>query len=1099
MENALTYLKQLKFDSKLSGSLFAKYLRNIRLVLLLLVLTIVIGVMSYRNLPRVLNPTINIPIVIVSTALPGASPTDIESLVTEPIEDSVKGVDGLKTMTSSSRDSVSLVTLEFETGTDADKAKADVQSAVDSVNNLPQDAQSSHIQKLDFTDEPVWTFTLSGTDDTLSLVRFGRKLRDGLKALPTIDRVDTVGLDNEEIQIVLSPEKLATYGLNPTTVSQAVQGALGSFPAGAVTTDTSSFVLSLDPTITTVDDVRKIRVATQGTTVSLSDIAQVQQRVKPSVATSYLATKDKKPVETIRVSVYKTKSANITQAVADAKAKSDAMISSAGSHFAISSVLNSGDEVDTQFFDLVRDFSLIVVLVFTILFLFLGFRQAVVASAAIPLTFLITFFVMDVSNIPLSFIAFFSLLLSLGLLVDDTIVVISAITAYFRTGKFTPFEAALLVWRDFKTAILTTTLTTVWAFVPLLLATGIIGEFIKAIPIVVSSTLLGSFVVALFLTLPLIILFLKGDMPRRVIILLRILGMLVVIGLFFAIVPKGIWFVPAFVLFLVTLFIFFQIREVLFNKNQGVIKKYIDHGVINFSQIENWYRNVLHRILAKRSYRWKTIIAIVSLLIFAFSLLPLGFVRNEFFPASDQKILFLSLEMPSGTNIATTQKEALQILNEIRTNDAIKFATATTKLSFNSGSGGFSGANDNTALITLILPPKSERTLTSMDLADKLRHQYSSYSKGKLSVIEATDGPPAGSDLQIKLSGDDLQTLDSYANRIQEYLHKQAGVTNISKSLEAGTSKIVFVPDYQKMLDANVTQQQIGLALRTYASGYTVQEDKKLTSGSTQSYDIVLRTSKDTQTAQSVTTITVPTQKGPVSITSLGSFILRPNPTLITREDGKRTISVSAGVTQGFSISEKNAALEKFADALHLPSGYSWSTGGVNEENQNSVNSILQAMLLSFFLIIVTMVLQFSSFRKAFIVMLVIPLSISGVFILFALTHTPLSFPALIGVLALFGIVVKNSILVVDKINQNMQHKMSFKEAIIDGSASRLEPITLTSFATIVGLIPITLSNPLWQGLGGAIMAGLFFSGTLMLFFIPVVYYLIFQHAEKKN
>jgi multidrug efflux pump subunit AcrB len=156
-------------------------------------------------------------------------------------------------------------------------------------------------------------------------------------------------------------------------------------------------------------------------------------------------------------------------------------------------------------------------------------------------------------------------------------------------------------------------------------------------------------------------------------------------------------------------------------------------------------------------------------------------------------------------------------------------------------------------------------------------------------------------------------------------------------------------------------------------------------------------------------------------------------------------------------------------------------------------------MLLSFLLIIITMVLQFSSFRKAFIVMLVIPLSISGVFIVFSLTHTPLSFPALIGVLALFGIVVKNAILVVDKINQNLKQKMEFKESVIDAAESRLEPIALTTFATIVGLIPITLSDPLWQGLGGAIIAGLFFSGSLMLFFIPVVYYLMFVGSEGKK
>ncbi len=1119
MAQFTTYLQKLKFDPRLNDSFFAKYLRNIRLVLLVFILISLLGVMSYLNLPRVLNPTINIPIVMVSTVLPGASPTDVESLLTVPIEDSLEGIEGVSTMTSTSRDSVSMITLEFETGVNADKAKADVQSAVDGVEDLPEDAQAPQVLKLDFSDEPVWTFTLSNTKgDNLSLVRFGEKLRDELEDIPSIDRVEAIGLDNEEIQVLMDPEKLATYGINPAAVSGALQAGIGSFPAGVIMTDSSTFVLSLDATVTTVEDIRNIRIKTQGTTVALSDIATVQQRVAPSLSSSYFASKTVAPVETIRFSVFKAKSANITEAVQDAKKVSDDMIAPYGSEFMLSSVINSGEEVDEQFYDLVRDFFIIVGLVFIILFLFLGARQALVASAAIPLTFLITFIVMDLTGIPLSFIAFFSLLLSLGLLVDDTIVVISAVTAYYRTGKFTPFEAALLVWRDFRTAILTTTLTTVWAFVPLLLATGIIGEFIKAIPIVVSSTLLASFVVAVFITLPVIVIFLKGGLPHRVVILLRILGLLIIVGIFFVLAPKGAWFVPAFVLFVINLFIYFQVRYLLFRrkssqslvsgketglekqklKQDSRFERYLNQGVIDFTKFEERYRSILFRILAKRTHRVKTVLALVTLLVVSFALLPLGFVRNEFFPKSDQEFLFLSLELPSGTSLQTTEKEAVRLLNEVRKVEDLEFVTATTRLSFSPESGGFAGSNDNVALITLVLPPLHDREKTSMDISEELRDTFANYQKGTLSVVEATDGPPAGSDLQIKLSGDDLRILDSYATQLENYLKKESGVTNVSKSLESGTSKVVFIPNYQNMLDAEVTQQQIGLALRTFASGFILEENAKLQVGSSKSQEIVLRTNSKMQNAQAINTVTVGTDEGPVPITSLGSFELRPNPTLITRENGKRTISVSAGVTKGASISEKNKALEEFTKSLNLPTGYSWSTGGVNEENQNSVNSILQAMLLSFFLIIVTMVLQFSSFRKAFIVMLVIPLSISGVFILFSLTNTPLSFPALIGVLALFGIVVKNAILIVDKINQNLHQQMPFTEAIIDGAASRLEPITLTSFATIVGLIPITLSNPLWQGLGGAIMAGLFFSGTLMLFFIPVVYYLMFYKSEGK-
>ena len=226
---------------------------------------------------------------------------------------------------------------------------------------------------------------------------------------------------------------------------------------------------------------------------------------------------------------------------------------------------------------------------------------------------------------------------------------------------------------------------------------------------------------------------------------------------------------------------------------------------------------------------------------------------------------------------------------------------------------------------------------------------------------------------------------------------------------------------------------------------------------------------------------------------------MEPNPTRITREDGKRTLSVSAGVEKGYSISTLNKELESKADALNLPSGYSWKTGGVNDENNKSVQSIMQAMILSAALIFGTMVIQFNSFRKALIVLLVIPLAVSGVFILFALTGTPLSFPALIGILALFGIVVNNSIIMVDKINRNMDAGLPLDQAISEGAASRLEPILLTALTAIVGLIPITFSDPIWRGLGGAIIAGLTFSGVAKLLFIPVIYKVLFTSKEEKQ
>ncbi|HEY9664138.1 MAG TPA: efflux RND transporter permease subunit, partial [Allocoleopsis sp.] len=239
MAKVVSYLQQLKFDPKLTDSLIGKYLRNIRLVILVVILTLVTGIVSFLNLHRVLNPEIKIPIVMVSTVLPGAGPNDVESLLTIPIEDGVKNVDGVTKVSSVSQNSVSMVTLEFETGVDADKAKDDVQSAVQSITNLPKDVKSPTVNKLDFGKVPVWTFELSGKDPA-SLTRVARNLRDALKDLPTVDNVQVSGLDEQEIQVLIKPSAIATYGVNPLVLSQAVNTAVGAIPSGNITTEGSS-------------------------------------------------------------------------------------------------------------------------------------------------------------------------------------------------------------------------------------------------------------------------------------------------------------------------------------------------------------------------------------------------------------------------------------------------------------------------------------------------------------------------------------------------------------------------------------------------------------------------------------------------------------------------------------------------------------------------------------------------------------------------------------------------------------------------------------------------------------------------------------------
>lgn len=1095
-----SYLSHIKFDKRLENSLQAKYLRNPRLLILVLLAIIFLGSLSYMSLPRRLNPEIKIPLVIVSTVYPGASPSDVETLVTDPLEDAVNGVKGIKTFTSSSRDSVSIIQIEFNSGTDPDKATSDVKAVIDSVD-LPDDANDPTAMKIDFEQFPVWSFSITSKDnDSASLLTFSNELKKSLEEISFVDNVQVSGLEQEEIQILLKPEAITTYGFNPQSLLGSLANASKAFPAGVVRTDSSSFTLSIKPSVENIDDIRNTKIRAGEEIVNLSDIATVVRKSKPSQAQSFVASEKEAPRQSVTFSIYKNETANINKTVEEADKITNELLESYKGQFNIFTTSNVSEDIDHQFNELLRDFGLTVVLVFIALLIFLGIRQAVVASISIPLTFLISFIIMNVFGIALSFISFFSLLLALGLLVDDTIVVISAMTAYHRSGKFSPYETGLLVWRDFIVAIFTTTLTTVWAFVPLLLSSGIIGEFIKPIPIVMSATLLASFFVAMFITLPVITILLKPTIPARVKYLMTIIIVLVILGALLLITGKNFLIIPIIFIFSIILFLIYKLRNIISLNTKSKIgnfsnkyKNYLDNGILSFEPISIRYQLFIKKLLSSNKSIKLTIFFVSIFFIFSFLLVPLGFVKNEFFPRTEGERLNVSVELPSGTNIQTSKAEALTILNRLQRTEGIE--TISLDLGQTIGEfGSAGGAESNNFLYTLVLD--EERKQSSFEIAESIRGSFNDYTKGKFTVSEESGGPPAGSDIQIKLLGPDLNVLDNYADNIIGYLEKQNGAENVNKSIKPGTSRVTFVPDQAKISDSGMSSDQIGLAFRTFASGFEISS-LKLEEGE-DSLDVTLRYSDETQFMESIDSLSVTMLDGSVvPLSSFGRLELESSPSLITREDSKRTVSVTASVSKSYSISDLNKNLEQYAESINLPAGYSWKTGGVNEENQESINSILMAMILSFLLILVTMVLQFSSFRKAIIVLLVIPLSISGVFIIFALSNTPLSFPALIGVLALFGIVVKNSILIVDKIQANEKTKMEFKEAIAEGASSRLEAIALTSFTAILGLIPITLSDPLWRGLGGAIIAGLTFSGTIMLLFIPVVYYLTFNPSRK--
>ena len=1105
MEHGPSFFERVIFNPDDHNTLIGRYFGSIRTIILIILTLAGAGLVTYLSLPRELNPSIKIPIVFVATSYNGAGPDDIESLITIPLEDAVSGLSGVSKVTSTSNEGTSTIVVEFVSGTDPDQAKQDIQSAVDTVTDLPEDAESPAIQVLDFQNQPVINFMVSSSADATSLENFADLLEDRVKDLPAIESVNLNYRKDPEISVILDPAKINSLNLDIQSVAQEAASALQSSPAGSLDGANTSFALSQDQTLRGIEDILALPLSVGGKIVPLGEVARVEERPIVNSREALVSVAGKEPTRAITFSAFKTDAVDATVAVDQVRAAFDELNAAHGSQFTFEPVFDGAREIKKSFDQLFHDFFLTVGLVFTVLILFFGLRQSIVASLAIPLTFLVTFMVMGASGISINFIALFALLLALGILVDNAIVIISAMASYERTGKFTPSESALLVWKDFRSVIFITTITTVWAFLPLLLATGIIGDFIQPIPIVVSSALAISAAVALFIVIPMMALLQTGNFPKRIVLFLYVLVFAIGATLLFFLIPAGPYKILLYLLalvFLGALFALFRFirsqgsdqEHPLLTRAKGYLHQVSDEGIFDFHPLALRYQSFILGTLTKKKARRTTLAMLIIFTLFSYALVPSGYVVNEFFPEDDQDIIYISLELPQGTPLTESRKEAEKLLPLFKDTPDTRFVLAEVGASLNDD--GVSSADDtNHVLLTLLLVPKEDRVPTSSQVVTTLSQKYKDYPAGKLSVSQLAGGPPAGSDLQIKLLGSDSATLDAYAEKIKAYMSAQPGVTNVTKSIQTGSSKIVFVPDQAEMKRLGIPENQSAFWLRALGSGYTVKSDARF---GEEKRDIVIRLdeSESLGAPDKLSSLLIPTANGPRPLSALGKLRLEPNPTSITREDGKRTLSVSAAVADGYSPSTLSRDLEKFADELELSDGYSWKTGGANEENEKSVASILQAMILSAALIFGTMVIQFNSFRKALIVLLVIPLAVSGVFIIFAISGTPLSFPALIGILALFGIVVNNSIILVDKINRNMDAGLDLDHAIAEGAASRLEPILLTALTTIIGLIPITLSDPIWQGLGGAIIAGLLFSGLAKLFFIPVMYKIFYGQKE---
>lgn len=1120
------YLDKLEFKPELQKTWLNFFVANFRVVILLIVLISGWGIYSFFQLPRESNPEVKIAMAVVSASYPGVSPSDMEELVTKKIETDISGVSGIDKITSTSANSFSSVVVEFDANQNVDDAVRKLRDKLPTIRkDIPEDANDPQVQEISLDDTPIVTFALVGPYDGFMMRTYGEKIQDELEKIPGVRQVEISGGDQSEFEVAYDPGKLALFGITSDQANQSISATNRAIPAGNFEGKEFNYPVRSDGRFYDAKTLGEIPVShtQQGAIVYLKDIALVSEKSIEKTIYSRFSLDEKTPQNAVTLQIIKRTGGSIIDTVKNSKIKIDELLKTFPAGITYSDTVNQADRIEKDFDQLTHDFMLTLILVVGILFLIVGLKEAFVAGLAIPLVFFTTFGVMQATGTSLNFLSIFALLLSLGLLVDDAIVVVSATKQYMKTGKFTPEQAVLLVLNDFKIVLVSTTFATVWAFLPLLLSTGIMGQFIRSIPITVSVTLISSLLIALMINHPLAAVLERIRLTKKFFALLLLsvlsLGLIGVtqhsiIGYVFAtlsfiiIARMIVWYFQAGKKKLLENALLAEqewesdelIKQKLFsqgNREDATLASKFIHGIIHFDQVLPVYEKYLRMATSTKKRRLVTLLSTLALFLFAIALPITGIVKSEFFPPADGDALYVSMEGPIGLNLDQTDKitqEVEQRLLEI--SNIENFSTIVGNAGTDGGFGGGGSNKSNTASITVKLTPQENREIKAYEIAEKIREKLADIQDATITVSSPRGGPPSGSAFQAQISGENLQTLDKVASDLKPLVDSIPGVINSDTSLKDAPAEYTFLLDHSKMELYDLNASTVGMALRGAISGTTattvIRDNKDI--------DVLARFGKNKiPTLEDIQNLQIlNNRKQPVFIKDVAQIKLTPSVDAITRIDQKRTVLLTADVSGTTNATQVVKQFQdKIAKEYKLPAGYDISYGGENEQNTESVMSIIRAMAIAVVLIISTLVIQFNSFRKAIIVLVTLPLALIGVFIGMALLGVTLSFPGLIGILALFGIVVKNAIILIDKINLNIKTGIPFEEAIIDAGKSRLEAIFITSIVTIAGIIPITLSNATWTALGSAVIFGLSISSFFTLFIIPTLYMTFIKEKDR--
>ena len=998
---------------------------------------IITGAYSLIAIPKENTPSIEIPNGIVTSTLPGASAEDMETLVTNKLEDQIAGISNIDTITSNSSDGLSQINVQFDSGADINQSIQDLRDAVSKIaSQLPSDASTPQVTKVNISDQPILVVSIAGDLSAIQFSDLGQVVSDELKSVPGVSEVNVTGVPAREVDVIVSKEALQQYNLRLVDVISAIGASNTALPAGAISMQGVNYDVNFNGDITDPKEIQDIAVGSQGgVVIYLRDIATVSNGLAPFSTYSRLSVDGKPSTQAITLLIYKQSGQSI-QGVADAvKAEIKKMQGTTLKDMTVfvSPSTDQGLQVTKQLTDLSKTGLETVALVIIALLLTIGWRESLVAALAIPMSFLIAFIGLHLTGNTLNFISLFALILAVGILVDSGIVVTEAIHARMRLYT-KPIDAAYAALRDYAWPLIAGTMATVAVFAPLFFISGIIGKFIAGIPFTLIFVLMASIFVALGVVPLIAVLFTKKSANRLE-----------------------------------------QIQE-----------EYTD-------RVTHWYKRMLRGLLENRKLQNKSLWALGVLFVMSLALPFTGLVQSTFFPQGDQDFLYINIEKPQGTMLAQTDLSVREV-EEILYNDP-NISSFQTTVGQSSSLTGAGSTEQNNANITVNLP--DHRTKTSTEISNDLQKRLAVVTDASIQVLQANNGPSAGAPIQIQFKGSDLDELITSASKGQQLLATIPHVTNITSTTQKNGTEIDLTINRAKAAAQGLNTQIIAQTLRASVNGTkatTITQPK-------QDIDVIVKVnlnatytdpSNTTQTTvDSIKNLTIQGSSGPVLLGSVLDDSLGQSNAAIAHKDKDRVETVSAYPDDMTTATAVVNEFERQIDKLNLPAGVTVSYGGESEDIAQSFQEMLIALIAGLVLMFLILIVSFNSIRYTLYLLSIVPLSLIGVLDGLALTGQPVSFTSLLGIIALGGVIINHAIILMDSMIHHL-HADPTKpliDVVVESSATRLRPIVLTTVTTVIGMIPLAASDPTWGPLAFSVMFGLSFAICLTLVLVPVLFY----------